>query len=362
MTVHNLKIHPEPFQALLEGKKTGEVRGFDGRNFKAGDTVNLTEVGDLVPHTPTGRTATREITHVQTGYGLPAYMCVLSYAPESSSDASAVYARLSEQAKTRTSLENVEDVLATGSATAVAALLARNDWLEQVAVEAAETEKRANERADALREELVVRLKQTESRTVTERMVDAAMGARMPGGAAAWVWLFNCEGGQQPEEKHREWFRLVLRAAISIPPPTEQPPVFAFPDMDDSLLEILGTQCFRCSGIAQELRENGADIPRKVEVEQAVVIHWMLTVYLAYGKAWQDFFLEELREVRYRNRPGNERVPYSRRPDLERDETGKVIAQKSIINGVNYRRERTDNGWAAWQDMGPSETDACGSQ
>lgn len=47
-----------------------------------------------------------------------------------------------------------------------------------------------------------------------EAMVERAMRARMPGGAAAWVWLFNCEGGQQPEEKHREWFRTVLSAAL----------------------------------------------------------------------------------------------------------------------------------------------------
>jgi hypothetical protein len=49
---------------------------------------------------------------------------------------------------------------------------------------------------------------------VDDVMVDRAMNARMPGGSTAWVWLFNCEGGCQPEEKHRDWFRTVLAAAL----------------------------------------------------------------------------------------------------------------------------------------------------
>ncbi|MDU9415529.1 hypothetical protein [Pseudomonas sp. zfem005] len=53
---------------------------------------------------------------------------------------------------------------------------------------------------------------------VTDAMLEKAMNARMPGGAPAWVWLFNCEGGQQPEDKHKDWFRIVLRAALSAPP------------------------------------------------------------------------------------------------------------------------------------------------
>lgn len=80
MANHNMKVHPEPFEALLSGAKNSEVRALDGRNFQAGDTVSLAEVSDEPPYAPTGRTLERVITHVQTGYGLPAYMCVLSYA------------------------------------------------------------------------------------------------------------------------------------------------------------------------------------------------------------------------------------------------------------------------------------------
>jgi hypothetical protein len=55
---------------------------------------------------------------------------------------------------------------------------------------------------------------------VGDEMVERAMNARIPGGAAAWVWLFNCEGGMVPQEKHRDWFRRVLTAALH--PPTRE--------------------------------------------------------------------------------------------------------------------------------------------
>ncbi len=57
---------------------------------------------------------------------------------------------------------------------------------------------------------------------VTDVMIEKAMNARMPGGSQAWVWLFNCEGGMQPEQKHRDWFRRVLEAACPALPPAHQ--------------------------------------------------------------------------------------------------------------------------------------------
>ena len=50
---------------------------------------------------------------------------------------------------------------------------------------------------------------------VTDAMIDRAMNAPIPGGSQAWVWLFNCEGGRRPEEKHKDFFRRVLAAALS---------------------------------------------------------------------------------------------------------------------------------------------------
>lgn len=76
---HILKIHPAPLADLLSGAKTAEVRRND-RDFQVGDTVRLMEVN---PETLnwTGRPdLVRTISHIQTGYGLPDGMCVLSYA------------------------------------------------------------------------------------------------------------------------------------------------------------------------------------------------------------------------------------------------------------------------------------------
>jgi len=63
----------------MSGAKTAEVRRND-RDFQVGDTVRLMEVN---PETLnwTGRPdLVRTISHIQTGYGLPDGMCVLSYA------------------------------------------------------------------------------------------------------------------------------------------------------------------------------------------------------------------------------------------------------------------------------------------
>jgi len=57
---------------------------------------------------------------------------------------------------------------------------------------------------------------------VTDVMIEKAMNATMPGGSQAWVWLFNCEGGMQPEQKHRDWFRRVLEAACPVLPSAHQ--------------------------------------------------------------------------------------------------------------------------------------------
>lgn len=52
---------------------------------------------------------------------------------------------------------------------------------------------------------------------MTDTMLERAMNAGMPGGSQAWVWLFNCEGGMRPEEKHKDFFRRVLNAALANP-------------------------------------------------------------------------------------------------------------------------------------------------
>jgi len=78
MSIHHLKINKQPFDDLVSGRKTGEVRDCSDRDFKVGDSVEL-----FMTETATGfatESIVRTITHIQRGYGLPDDLCVLSYA------------------------------------------------------------------------------------------------------------------------------------------------------------------------------------------------------------------------------------------------------------------------------------------
>lgn len=77
MTEHVLKIQPKPYRDLESGVKTGEVRNCADRDFKVGDGVRLMMIDET--GNPTGNEMHRQITHIQTGYGLPDEICVLSY-------------------------------------------------------------------------------------------------------------------------------------------------------------------------------------------------------------------------------------------------------------------------------------------
>lgn len=57
--------------------------------------------------------------------------------------------------------------------------------------------------------------------------------------------------------------------------------------LTDGLREILGRPNFACYWIAERLRSAGHAIERKSEVEQAVVIHFLLKHYLASESGWQ---------------------------------------------------------------------------
>ena len=59
-------------------------------------------------------------------------------------------------------------------------------------------------------------------------------------------------------------------------------------ELNDETLWILGRPNFACARIAERLRNAGREIPRKVEMEQAHVIHWMLTHYEADPVDWRE--------------------------------------------------------------------------
>ena len=78
MTRHVLKIHPDPFNNVLVGLKTYEVRSEADRRFAVGDVLDLCEWdpkrGDF-----TGQQVTVVVRHKTAGgnYGLPVDLCVL---------------------------------------------------------------------------------------------------------------------------------------------------------------------------------------------------------------------------------------------------------------------------------------------
>lgn len=69
------------------------------------------------------------------------------------------------------------------------------------------------------------------------------------------------------------------------------------PEINEDLVEIIGRPNFTCSGLAELLRRNGADIKRKSENEQAYVIHWLLVIYLKHGIEWRAIAESELKSM-----------------------------------------------------------------
>ncbi len=69
------------------------------------------------------------------------------------------------------------------------------------------------------------------------------------------------------------------------------------PGINEDLIDILGRPNFTCSGLAELLRRNGADIKRKSENEQAYVIHWLLGIYLKHGIEWRATAESELKSL-----------------------------------------------------------------
>lgn len=85
MKYHELKTDPIVFAAVAAGIKTHEIR-FDDRGFAIGDILHLRETrtsGEAMragaPLAYTGRHALREISHIQTGYGLVDGWVILSF-------------------------------------------------------------------------------------------------------------------------------------------------------------------------------------------------------------------------------------------------------------------------------------------
>jgi len=78
--LHTLKTWPEPFQAVFDGSKTAELRDGRDRDFKVGDVLLLQEF-DPKERVYTGCEIHVEVTYIQTGFGLPDGLVMLSFRP-----------------------------------------------------------------------------------------------------------------------------------------------------------------------------------------------------------------------------------------------------------------------------------------
>lgn len=88
--VHRLKTWPEPFRAVLDGRKSYEIRVND-RGYMVGDILELAEWDPSRAHERlnmehagyTGREVRKRVTYMTPGgqWGLPANLCVLGVAP-----------------------------------------------------------------------------------------------------------------------------------------------------------------------------------------------------------------------------------------------------------------------------------------
>lgn len=75
--IHDLKILPEYFEAVINNKKTFEIRK-DDRNYKVGDCINLQEYNKEIGYT--GESVVVRVLYKLNGgsYGLEKGYCILS--------------------------------------------------------------------------------------------------------------------------------------------------------------------------------------------------------------------------------------------------------------------------------------------
>ncbi len=73
---------------------------------------------------------------------------------------------------------------------------------------------------------------------------------------------------------------------------------FLYPvESSQEIKDILGMMVFECSPIAHGFQAAGYDIPKRVEDEQAFVLHWLLLIALQHGPSWREIAAKRLNDV-----------------------------------------------------------------
>jgi hypothetical protein len=63
------------------------------------------------------------------------------------------------------------------------------------------------------------------------------------------------------------------------------------------LRDVLGMMVFQLSPVAHLFRDNGADIKRRAEDEQAFVLHWLIGLVLEHGPGWASVAGQKVAEM-----------------------------------------------------------------
>lgn len=80
MRTHHLKCWPEPFEAVITGRKKHEFRWNKDRGFAVGDELVL-EKWDPHARVHMGPVFRARVTYLALGFGVPEGFCVMSIEP-----------------------------------------------------------------------------------------------------------------------------------------------------------------------------------------------------------------------------------------------------------------------------------------
>lgn len=102
-------------------------------------------------------------------------------------------------------------------------------------------------------------------------------------------WVF-AKDGQPTWSEPTHWCEL---------DPPDATPALIFPrELTPELTEVLGQMLWRTTPIAHAFRDGaGAEIRRRVEDEQAYVLHWLTALALEHGRGWGPAAADRLAEL-----------------------------------------------------------------
>jgi hypothetical protein len=138
-----------------------------------------------------------------------------------------------------------------------------------------------------------------------ERGLVAALRRAEQDAADAWARLHNESGDAvvayaAAVTRHSEQLRTVEEAGYEkgLADGRAEAAAATYPEeLTPVLLNVLGLMNFQTCPLAEILRADGEDIPRKAEIEQARVLHWMIGLALKHGDKWREKVTERIERV-----------------------------------------------------------------